>query len=154
MQAPTEPHMTADPHLPPSLNEYEARARDALPPAVFDFFAGGAGAERTLLDNHEAFGRWVLRPRVLVDVSVRDISTTVLGTRVRFPVLVAPMSMQRMAHPDGEMATARAAAAAGTVMVLSTLSTCSIEDVAAAAPEAPRWFQLYVHRDRELTADL
>jgi 4-hydroxymandelate oxidase len=146
--------MTAEPQLLSSLDEYAARARDALPPAVCDFFAGGAGAERTLLDNHEAFGRWVLRPRVLVDVSDRDISTTVLGTPVRLPVLVAPMSMQRMAHPDGEVATARAAAAAGTVMVLSTLSTYSIEEVATAAPKGPRWFQLYVHRDRELTADL
>jgi 4-hydroxymandelate oxidase len=91
---------------------------------------------------------------VLVDVADRDTSTTVLGTPVAFPILVAPTAMQRMAHREGELATSRACAEAGTVMVLSTIASSTIEDVAAAAPEAPRWFQLYVHRDRGLTAEL
>ena len=139
---------------PVSVDEYEARAREVLPAAAFDYFAGGAGEESTLADNRAAFRRWVLRPRVLVDVSERDASTSVLGSAVRFPVLVAPTALQRMAHREGELATARAAAAAGTVMTLSTISSASIEEVAEAAPGAPRWFQLYVHRDRDLTRQL
>jgi 4-hydroxymandelate oxidase len=121
---------------------------------AFDYYAGGSGEEWTLRENREAFHRWVLRPRVLVDVGERDTSTTVLGTPVAFPILVAPTALQRMADREGELATSRAAAGAGTVMVLSTISSGTIEEVALAAPDAPRWFQLYVHRDRGLTADL
>ncbi len=139
---------------PVSMDEYEERAREALPKMAFDYFAGGAGEEWTLEENRAAFGRWVLRPRVLVDVSERDTSTTVLGTQVRFPVLVAPTALQRMADREGEVATSRACAAAGTIMVLSTIASATIEEVAEAAPDAPRWFQLYVHRDRELTEHL
>jgi 4-hydroxymandelate oxidase len=91
---------------------------------------------------------------VLVDVADRDTSTTVLGTPVAFPILAAPTAMQRMAHREGEIATTRACADAGTLMVLSTIASSTIEDVAAAAPDAPRWFQLYVHRDRGLTGEL
>ena len=137
-----------------SIDDYEAMARERLPRSAFDYYAGGSGEEWTLRENREAFHRWVLRPRVLVDVSERDISTTVLGTSVAFPILVAPTAMQRMAEREGELATARACADAGTVMVLSTVASATIEEVAAAAPEAPRWFQLYVHRDRGLTQDL
>jgi 4-hydroxymandelate oxidase len=139
---------------PVSVDEYEALARERLPGMSFDYYAGGSGEEWTLRENREAFHRWVLRPRVLVDVADRDTSTTVLGTPVAFPILVAPTAMQRMAHREGELATSRACAEAGTVMVLSTIASSTIEDVAAAAPEAPRWFQLYVHRDRGLTAEL
>ena len=98
--------------------------------------------------NLEAWRRLRLRPRVLVDVSVVSTATTVLGTPVSMPVLVAPTAIQRLAHPDGEEGMARAAAAAGTLMCLSTLATATPADVAAAAPDAPRWFQLYVFRDR------
>jgi len=139
---------------PVSIDEYEALARERIPAMSFDYYAGGSGEEWTLRENREAFHRWVLRPRVLVDVSGRDTSTTVLGAPVAFPVLVAPTAMQRMAHRDGELATSRACAEAGTVMVLSTIASSTIEDVAGAAPDAPRWFQLYVHRDRGLTAEL
>jgi 4-hydroxymandelate oxidase len=139
---------------PVSVDEYEELARGRLPRMAFDYFAGGAGEEWTLRENRAAFHRWVLRPRVLVDVSERDMSTTVLGTPVPFPVLVAPTALMRMADREGEVAAARAAAAEGTVMVLSTIASATIEEVAEAAPEAPRWFQLYVHRDRELTRHL
>jgi 4-hydroxymandelate oxidase len=91
---------------------------------------------------------------VLIDVTERDTATRVLGTPVRFPVMVAPTALARMADREGEVAISRAAAAEGTVMVLSTIASATIEEVAQAAPEAPRWFQLYFHRDRELTADL
>ena len=139
---------------PVSIDEYEERARERLPRMAFDYFAGGAGDEWTLQDNRAAFRRWVLRPRVLIDVSERDTSTTVLGTPVAFPILVAPTALQRMADREGELATSRASAEAGTVMVVSTIASGTIEEVAEAAPDAPRWFQLYVHRDRGLTQDL
>ena len=105
-------------------------------------------------ENVAAFGRWVLRPRMLVDVSQTTAGTSVLGTEVSFPVLVAPMAFQGLAHADGERATAQAAAAAGTIMCLSTLSTVSLEEAAEAAPAAPRWFQLYWGPDRAKVQDL
>jgi 4-hydroxymandelate oxidase len=105
-------------------------------------------------DTRAAFSRFVLRPRVLVDVCASDTSTTVLGQRVAYPVLVAPTALQRMAHAEGEVAMARATAAAGTVMILSTLASSTIEDVAGAGSGSARWFQLYVQRDHDLTAEL
>lgn len=136
------------------LVELERQARERLEPAAYDYFAGGADDELTLADNVAAWRRLRLRYRVLRDVGAVATATTVLGTRIPAPVLVAPTAYQRLAHPDGEAATARGAAAAGTVMVASTLATVSLEDVAAAAPDAPRWFQLYVRRDRGWTAEL
>jgi 4-hydroxymandelate oxidase len=134
------------------VDDFEAAARERLPRMVFDYFAGGAGDEWTLRENRRAFDRWVFRPRTLVDISARDLGTTVLGQPVPFPILIAPTAFQRMAHSDGEMATARAAASLGTVMVLSTIASTSLEDVATAG--GPRWFQLYVLKDRDLTAEL
>ncbi len=128
-------------------------ARAKVPRAAFDYIAGGAEDEVTLRRNREAFGHWVLRPRVLVDVSRRDTSTTVLGQRVSMPILVAPTALHGLVHPEGEVATARGTAAAGTLMVASTLTTRSLEEIAAVGP-APRWFQLYVYRDRRVTEAL
>ena len=105
-------------------------------------------------ENLAAFRRWVLRPRMLVDVSEVTTATSVLGTEVSFPVLVAPMAFQGLAHPDGERATARGAAAARTIMCLSTLSTVGLEETAAAAPDGVRWFQLYWGPDRAQVQDL
>lgn len=136
------------------LVDLEERARAVLDAAAYDYYAGGAGEERTLADNVAAWGRFRLRPHVMRDVTVVDPRTTVLGTEVVAPVLVAPTAYQRMAHDDGERATARAAAEAGTVMVVSTLATVPLEEVAAAAPQAVRWFQLYVHADRGFTEEL
>jgi 4-hydroxymandelate oxidase len=137
---------------PITLDDYEEAARRLLPRMIFDYFAGGAGDEWTLRENRRAFDRWVLRPRVLADVSQVDLSTSVLGQSVPFPILLAPTAFQRMAHPDGELATAWAAATLDTVMILSTIATVSLEDVAATGVR--RWFQLYVLKDRDLTAEL
>jgi len=137
-----------------NLAEVEARALGRLTPMARDYYASGAIDEVTLRWNREAYERIAMRPRALVDVSARDLSTTILGRRHPWPVIIAPTAFQRLAHPDGEAAVARAAAAAGVTMTLSTLASTSIEDVAAAASDAPRWFQLYVFRDRALTAAL
>jgi isopentenyl diphosphate isomerase/L-lactate dehydrogenase-like FMN-dependent dehydrogenase len=140
--------------VPLSVRDYERLAEERLDPGAWSYFAGGADDEQTLRWNIETYTRWQLRPRVLCDVSTVSTETTVLGTRVSLPVLIAPVAFQRMAHPDGEEGTARAAAAAGTVMCLSTIATATPADVAAAAPDAPRWFQLYVFKDWGLTTAL
>lgn len=133
-----------------NLLELEALAKPRLPTAVFDYFAGGAHDEITLGANRRAYDAIALRPRVLVDVSRRDLSTTLLGQTLAFPVLIAPMALQRMAHTDGEMATARAAASLKTVLTVSTLSSVTVEDIRPVCALAP-WFQIYVHQDRALT---
>jgi len=137
-----------------NVDDFEKAARERLDPGAYGYYAGGAGDERTLRANVAAFTRWELRPRVLVDVSDVSTATTVLGEEVALPLLVAPTAFHRLAHPDGELATARAAAAAGTVMCLSTLSSASPAELAAAAPGAAQWFQLYWSRDRGFTAEL
>jgi 4-hydroxymandelate oxidase len=142
----------ADPRAFLRISDLEDAARQRLPQMVFDYYAGGAGDELTLGENVRAFDRWLIRPRILVDVGAPDPSAEVLGQRVPFPVLLAPTAMQAMADPDGEVATARAAAATDALMVLSTISTRSLEDVAETGVR--RWFQLYVHRDRGLTTEL
>jgi 4-hydroxymandelate oxidase len=141
--------MTAIP--PVCLRDLESLVAERLDAGPLGYFAGGAADERTLADNEAAFARRQLLPRVLVDVSSVSTATTVLGTEVSMPVLVAPVALQRMAHPDGEPGMARAAAGAGTLMCVSTLATATAREVAAAVPDAPRWFQLYVLRDRGVT---
>src|SRR6476646_327475 len=137
-----------------NVDDYEREAERLLDPGVFGYFAGGAADELTLRDNLEAFSRWQLRPRVLVDVGEVTTATTVLGREVSMPLLVAPTAFQRLAHPDGEVATARAAAEVGTVMCQSTLSSVTPAELAAAAPGARLWFQLYWSRDRAFTQEL
>jgi len=139
---------------PVNVADFERLAAERLEPGPLGYFAGGAGDERTLRDNVEAFGRWRLRPRMLVDVSKASAATTVLGCEVSMPVLVAPVAIQCMAHADGETGMARAAAAAGTAMCVSSFSTTSPRDVAAAAEGAPRWLQLYCFRDEGVTRAL
>ena len=146
--------MSAHRHAPLNVWDYERFFEQTLDAGAFGYFAGGADDELTLRDNVAAFRRWRLRPRMLVDVSAASIDTTVLGTAVSMPLLVAPTAFQRMAHPDGEQATARAAAAAGTVMTLSTIATAAPADIAEAAPGAPRWFQLYWFKDEGVTRAL
>jgi 4-hydroxymandelate oxidase len=145
--------VTEEPQLL-NVHDYERAAEEVLEPGAFGYFAGGANDEWTLGENRVAFARWVLRPRMLVDVSDVTTATTMLGTESSMPLLVAPTAFQRMAHPDGEVATARGAAAAGTVMCLSTLATATIEEVAEAAPDGPRWFQLYWSSDRGVVTDM
>jgi isopentenyl diphosphate isomerase/L-lactate dehydrogenase-like FMN-dependent dehydrogenase len=138
---------------PLTIDDYEAMARERMERSAFDYYAGAAGDERTLAANREAFSRIVLRPRVLVDVSSIDLTTTILGRAIEFPILLAPTAFNRLAHDEGEKAAARAAAAAGTIMIGSTLSTCPLEEVAASGSGA-MWFQLYVYKDRGLTQEL
>jgi 4-hydroxymandelate oxidase len=130
-----------------NLREFESAAAAKLPRMVFDYYAGGAGDEVTARDAHDAWDRISLRYRVLRDVSSRTLSASVLGDTLGFPLIVAPMAFQRLAHPDGELAVARAASTAGVGVALSTLATTSLEDVRAAT-KAPLWFQLYIYRDR------
>ena len=134
--------------------DYERAAEERLDPGTFGYIAGGANDEWTMRENLAAFNRWVLRPRTLVDVSEVRTATRVLGTEVAMPVLVGPTAFQRMAHPEGEQAMARGAAAAGTVMCLSTLATGTIEEVGTAAGDGARWFQLYWSPDRGVVQDL
>jgi 4-hydroxymandelate oxidase len=134
--------------------DLEERARAALEAGAYDYFAGGADDELTLADNVAAWSRLRLRPHVMRDVTVVSPATTVLGTDVSMPLLIAPTAFQRLAHDAGECATARAATRAGTVMVVSTFATRSLEDIAAAAPDHPLWFQLYVHTNRGWTENL
>jgi 4-hydroxymandelate oxidase len=136
-----------------NLSDIESAARAALAGPAWDYYASGAEDEVTLRANRAAFERICLNYRVLVDVRTRRLQTTVLGQEISMPVLVAPTAFHRLAHRDGELATARAAAKAGTVMTVSTLSTTSIEDIARAGT-APLWFQLYVYKDRGATRAL
>ena len=137
---------------PLNVWDYERLAAERLEPGAHGYYAGGAGDELTLRDNVEAFTRWQLRPRMLVDVDACTTATTVLGEDVSMPLLVAPVAFQRVAHPEGEVGMARAAKAAGTVMCLSTIATSTPAEVAAVG--GPRWFQLYVFRDEGVTRDL
>ena len=133
--------------------DFEAEAKQRIAEPGWGYYASGADDQITLRENRAAFARIALHYRVLVDVRSRDLRTTALGQPVAMPLLVAPTAFQRMAHPDGERATARAAGSRGTVMILSTLSTTPVEAVTAAAT-GPVWFQLYVYRDRGATEAL
>jgi len=136
---------------PVNIAELEQMAFERLEADVHGYFAGGAGDERTLRRNAEAFEGWELRPRVLVDVSEVSTRTTVLGADVELPVLVAPVAFQLLAHSDGEAGMARAAAAGGAVMCLSSLTSTRPAEVAEAAPGGRRWMQVYLFRDRGVT---
>jgi isopentenyl diphosphate isomerase/L-lactate dehydrogenase-like FMN-dependent dehydrogenase len=138
---------------PLTIPDYFERAAETVPPEVWCYFEGGAGDEVSLRANRAAFSRWRFRPRMLVDVSEISTRTTVLGAEVATPLLVAPFAMQRLLAPAGEVATARAAAAAGTLMCVSTITSSSHAEIDAAAPGAPRWLQLYVLKDRQRTLD-
>jgi L-lactate dehydrogenase (cytochrome) len=142
----------ATPELPLLASELETRAREQLSPEAFGYVAGGAGAELTMRANLSAFERWQISPRMLHDVSERDLSTSVLGTAMPAPILLAPVGVQSIVHPEAELAVARAAASAGLPFILSTASSHSLEDVAAAAGTASRWYQLYWPKQRELAA--
>jgi lactate 2-monooxygenase len=132
----------------------EAAARQRFAPSAFGYVAGSAGSESTAQANRAAFERWRIVPRFLRDVSTRDLSTSALGTAMPAPVGLAPVGVQGIVHPDAELAVARAAAGVGLPMTLSTVSSYRLEDVAAAGGDAPRWFQLYWPKDREVGASL
>ncbi|XP_030552420.1 glycolate oxidase 1-like isoform X2 [Rhodamnia argentea] len=136
-----------------NVMEYEEIAKKKLPKMVYDYYASGAEDQWTLKENRNAFSRILFRPRILVDVSHIDMTTTVFGFKVSMPIMIAPTAMQKMAHPDGEYATARAASAAGTIMTLSSWATSSVEEVASTGPGI-RFFQFYVLKDRNVVAQL
>src|SRR5262245_27670595 len=137
---------------PINLLDYEERAREVLSKAAFDYFASGAGDEVTVRENRRAFETITLRPRVLVPVGVRDHSTTLFGHVMPSPIAVSPMAFQKLAHPEGELASARAAAAVGAVFTLSTMANTTIEEIGALA--GPKFFQLYVFKDRGIPRNL
>jgi lactate 2-monooxygenase len=137
---------------PIRVEDLERRAREVLPPEAFDYVAGGAGSEDTLRANLEAFRRWRIVPRLLVDVDRRDLSAELFGRRYPAPLLFAPVGVQSILHPEAELATARAAAGLGIPLILSTAASRTIEEVAAAMGDAPRWFQLYWPRSDDLAA--
>ena len=137
-----------------SVADYEAAAEAVLVPGALGYYSGGAADEITMRDNLSAWARIAVRPRMLVGVGERDPSVTLLGRRRPHPLIIAPMAYQKLAHPDGELATAQAAAATATTMCLSTFANVDIAELAAAVPEVSRWFQLYVFSDRAITAEL
>ena len=140
--------------LPFSFEEWEARAKAALPETAYWYIAGAAGAGDTMRANRAAFERVKLRQRVLNDVSTRDISTELLGRKIPAPFLLAPIGVQGIMHADGERVPARVAAATGVPFVLSTVSSVTIEEIATIMGDAPRWFQLYPARSREIAASM
>jgi lactate 2-monooxygenase len=144
----------AVPPFPADLSALEEAARRVMTPRSFDYVAGGAGSGDTMRENLEAFRRWRIVPRMLTDVSAPSYSTTVLGTSLSVPFLLAPVGVLAIVHPGGESAVARAAAAAGVPIVMSTAASTPIEQVAAANGEGQRWFQLYWPKDRAFAASL
>jgi isopentenyl diphosphate isomerase/L-lactate dehydrogenase-like FMN-dependent dehydrogenase len=137
-----------------NVDDYAEAARERLDPGAYGYIAGGAGDEHTLRANTAAFARWELRPRVLVDVGSVTTAARVLGHELALPLLVAPTALQRLCHPEAELPLARAAARAGTVMTLSTLSSVTPAELAAGAPDGTKWLQLYWSRDRGFTQEL
>jgi 4-hydroxymandelate oxidase len=135
---------------PINLRDYELLAETRMDSSAWDYFRGGSDDELTLRANCAAYQRIQLRPRVLVDVSSCELETTVLGTPISMPVLIAPTAYQCLASPEGECATARAAGEAGTLMVASTMATRTLEEIAGEA-SGPLWFQLYVYHDRSIS---
>ena len=145
------------PSVPVPLHLLEQKAKEILAPRAYDYVAGGAGGEDTMRANREAFYRWRIVPRMLRDVSNRDLSVEVLGARLPAPILLGPVGVQEIIHSDADVASARAAASLGLPFVLSTMSSRSMEDVAqwaAKVAESPRWFQLYWGKNPELTASM
>jgi lactate 2-monooxygenase len=145
------------PSVPVPLDLLEAKAKEILAPRAYDYVAGGAGGEDTMRANREAFYRWRIVPRMLRNVSKRDLSVEVLGARLPAPILLGPVGVQEIVHKDADVASARAAASVGLPFVLSTMSSRTIEEVAQAADKvaaSPRWFQLYWGKNPELTASM
>jgi 4-hydroxymandelate oxidase len=137
-----------------SLDDLEHDARHLIGEMAYTYYSSGADDERLLAENVVAWGHWQLHPHVLAGIDGVATATTLLGTPVNSPVAIAPTALQGLAHPEGEAATARGAAQAGALMILSSLATCSLEEVAAAAPDAPRWMQIYILRERARTVEL
>ncbi len=149
-----EIYVTGESPWPVGADEWEARASESLEAGPFGYIAGGAGSEATVRANREAFEQRRLRPRMLAGNNVRDLSVEVLGTSSPFPFFLAPVGVLSIAHPDGELAPARAAASLRVPFILSSAASHSIEEIAAVMGDAPRWFQLYWVSDREVVESL
>lgn len=142
------------PEFPVSYEGWESQAQERLDTGPFDYVAGGAGGEATMKANREAFDRWRLRPRMLRGAADRDLTTEILGLKLSVPFMLAPVGVLSIVHPEAELAVARACAATGVVPVLSTVSSNTLEEVAAELGETPRLFQLYPSSDREIIKSL
>ncbi|CAH8370033.1 unnamed protein product [Eruca vesicaria subsp. sativa] len=136
-----------------NVNEFQEMAKQALPKMYYDFYSGGAEDQHTLKENVAAFSRIMFRPRVLVDVSNIDMSTSILGYPISAPIMIAPTAYHMLAHLDGETATAKAAAACNTIMIVSCMSSCTLEEVASSC-NAVRFLQIYVFERREVTSQV
>ncbi|XP_070566020.1 uncharacterized protein [Ptychodera flava] len=136
------------------LDDFEEQAQKLLPISAWAYYSSGADNEETLRENREAYRRYWLKPRILRDVSVIDISTSVLGEKVDAPICISPTAFHGVAHPDGEIATVKGAAGMNTLMILSSISKKSLEEVAAARPHLPKWLNVYPWRSREVTRDV
>ncbi len=147
-------YISGESEWPVAAAEWEALAEEKLDPGAFGYIAGGAGGEATMRANREAFERRRIKPRMLTGNTQRDLSVEVLGTKSPAPFLLAPIGVLSIAHEEGEMAAARAAAALGIPFCLSSAASSTIEDIAKAMGDAPRWFQLYWINDREIVASL
>lgn len=142
------------PALPLAIDALEAKARELLSSEVYDFVAGGAGSEETVQANRYAFQRYQIVPRMLRDLTQRDFSIELFGRTLPAPVMLAPIGVQSIIHPDGELATARAASSLGIPFVLSTVASRTLEEAAEVAGDTPRWYQLYWPTDRDVAASL
>ena len=142
------------PPIPLEAGALEAAANEAMEDRSAGYIAAGAGSENTIRHNREAFDRWRIVPRMLRDVSERDMKTEILGTKMSAPVMLAPIGIQTIAHEDGESASARAAATVGLPWITSTAADTTLEDIAAANGDGERWFQLYWTNDDEITASM
>ncbi len=137
-----------------NLLELEALAKHNLSSTAFDYYVSGADDEITLLENREAFKRLELHYRVLTGIGNRQLETEIFGQKISLPVIIAPTAFQRLAHPNGELATAAATHQAGTIMTLSTIASASLEEVRTSSPELPLWFQVYLYKDQDLNLEL
>jgi lactate 2-monooxygenase len=144
----------AIPALPADLSRLELLAREQLAPEAFGYIYGGAGSGDTVRENRAAFRRWRIVPQMLTDVSTVSFASDVLGTSLTVPIMLGPVGVLRLAHPDGELAVARAAAGLGVPMILSTAASYSLEEVAEASGAGRRWYQLYWPKDRSVAASL
>lgn len=147
------PDISTTDSQPLNIFDLEQIAKERLPVIAYDYYRSGAWDEVTLKANRESYEKLKIHYKVLVDVSNRDLSTTIFGQKISFPILIAPTAFHKLAHPDGELATARASVTSNTIMTLSSLSTTTIEEVAAATNKT-FWFQLYINKNREYTQDL
>ncbi len=152
--ADSEPAVPGRPATAAPQADLQARARELLPRAVYDYYAGGSETETTVREAPLAWQRWRLRPRMLTGVTAPDLRTSLLGSRVDAPIGVAPWALQRMAHPEGELATATGCARTGSLMTVSTTATVPMAEVATVAPDSPKWFQLYQVHGPAYTDDL